>query len=69
MIESKKRTVLKTITWRIIATLTTMMLVYFFTKKITLSLGIGILEVIIKMIVYFCHERLWLRIKLGVINR
>ena len=53
----------------LIVTLTTMMLVYIFTKKITLSLGIGIIQVIIKMIVYFLPECLWLRIKLGFINR
>jgi len=63
--ESKTKTVLKTISWRILATITTMALIYLFTKRITLSIEIGILEVVIKMIVYYFHERLWLKIKLG----
>ena len=68
MMESRKRTILKTVTWRVIATLTTMTLVYFFTRKLTLSLGIGVLEVIIKMVIYFLHERLWLKISVGSYN-
>jgi len=43
-----------------------MLVVYLFTKRLTLSLGIGVVEVTIKMLIYFLHERLWLKIKLGV---
>ena len=66
MTESKTRTILKTVTWRVLATCTTMLVVYLFTKRLTLSLGIGVVEVTIKMLIYFLHERLWLKIKLGV---
>ncbi len=66
MTETKTRTILKTVTWRVLATCTTMLLVYLFTKRLTLSLGIGAVEVTIKMLIYFLHERLWLKIKLGV---
>jgi adenylylsulfate kinase len=66
MTESKTRTILKTVTWRVLATCTTILLVYLFTKRLTLSLGIGAMEVTIKMLIYFLHERLWLKIKLGV---
>ena len=66
MTESKTRTILKTVTWRMLATCTTMLLIYFFTKRITLSLGIGAVEVTVKMFIYFLHERLWLKIKIGV---
>ncbi len=62
MTESKRKTLLKTISWRIIATITTTMLVFLFTKRIALSLEIGIFEVTIKMFFYFLHERLWLKI-------
>ena len=66
MTESRTRTIMKTVTWRVIATCTTISIVYLFTRRLTLSLGIGVLEVIIKMCVYFLHERMWPRIKLGV---
>ncbi len=58
-IESKKRSIAKTISWRICATFTTMTIVYIFTKEIGLSLGVGVLEVISKMILYYLHERGW----------
>jgi adenylylsulfate kinase len=64
--ETNKRTIMKTVSWRIIATLTTMMLVYLFTGKITLAFGIGVLEAVIKMAAYFMHERMWLKLRLGV---
>lgn len=66
MRETNKRTILKTVSWRIIATITTMTLVYLFTGRITLAFGIGMLEVVIKMVAYFFHERLWTKVKLGV---
>lgn len=53
----------KTISWRIIATLTTISLIYIFTKEITLALGIGGIEIIAKMILYYIHERVWNKIK------
>lgn len=64
--ETNTRTIMKTVSWRIIATLTTMLLVYLFTGRITLALGIGVLEAVIKMIAYFFHERMWLKLRLGV---
>jgi uncharacterized membrane protein len=66
MMESKTRSILKSVSWRVLATCTTMLLVYLFTKRLTLSLGIGAVEVTVKMFIYFLHERMWLRIKLGI---
>lgn len=64
--ETNTRTILKTVSWRVIATLTTVTLVYLFTGRITLAFGIGMLEVVIKMVAYFFHERLWLKLRIGV---
>ena len=63
--DKEVRSVAKTISWRIIATITTMSLVYIFTKKLSLSLGIGVFEVIFKMCFYYLHERFWQKIKWG----
>lgn len=57
--ESVKKGIAKTVTWRIIATLTTMMLVLIFTRQIELALTVGVLETVTKTIFYFAHERLW----------
>ncbi len=57
--EPHYRSVLKTFTWRAVATTTTMLLVFIFTGKFALSAGIGAAEVVLKMILYYLHERLW----------
>jgi len=59
MKEFHKRTLVKAICWRIIATTSTMLIVYIFTGELTLSLGVGAVEVIVKMAFYYGHERLW----------
>ena len=63
--EEHKRSALKTISWRIIATSTTMFLVYVFTGQWGLTAGVGIGDVLLKMIFYFLHERGWNRVKFG----
>jgi predicted transcriptional regulator len=63
--EEPKRSVLKTITWRIIATSTTMLLVYVFTGQFELSAGVGVGDLVSKMVFYFLHERVWNRISFG----
>ncbi len=65
MEESEKRTLAKTISWRTTATLTTMIIVYAFTGKLSLSVGVGLVEVVSKMTLYYLHERLWGRIEWG----
>jgi uncharacterized membrane protein len=62
---SRKRSVAKSITWRVLATLTTTTLVYIFTGEVGLSLSIGVLEATFKMLIYYLHERAWNKIKWG----
>ncbi len=63
--EKHSRTVFKTISWRIVASLTTMTIVFIFTKEEMLALGVGIAEVITKVIFYYLHERVWNKIGWG----
>ncbi len=65
MIETHKRSIIKALSWRIIATFTTMGVVFIFTKKLILTLEVGFLEVTLKMLFYYLHERLWEKIKWG----
>jgi len=57
--ETHCRSIFKTISWRILATLTTIMLVFVFTGRVRIAVAIGGVEVILKLILYFVHERLW----------
>lgn len=64
---SYKRHIAKTVSWRIIGTLDTMILSGIITGSWELGLTIGGVEVFTKMILYFFHERLWYKYsKFGV---
>ncbi len=63
--ESHKRSILKAVTWRVIATLVTFLVAYLFTKEVVLSMSIGFGDALIKIFAYYSHERLWDRISFG----
>lgn len=63
--ESNGRSLIKTISWRFWATITTALLVYIFTGKLELALAIGGIEVLLKLILYYLHERTWNKISFG----
>ena len=63
--ETNTRSLAKTISWRILATLTTITLVYIFIGDATIAFSVGGIEVILKMLIYFLHERGWDKIKFG----
>jgi uncharacterized membrane protein len=56
---SYKRHIIKTISWRIIGTLDTIILSTIITGDIKLGMSIGGVEVVTKMVLYFLHERAW----------
>ena len=60
---SKKRHVVKTITWRIIGTLDTMFLAWLITGDPVAGFKIGALELVTKFILYYIHERIWINIR------
>jgi len=53
----------KTTTWRITATLTTIIIAYFIIGDVEAALAIGGVEFFAKMFIYFLHERLWAQVK------
>ncbi len=66
--DAHHRSVLKAISWRVFASTTTMLIVLGFTGKVALSAGIGIVEVLVKFIAYYLHERFWGLIGVGKKN-
>lgn len=66
---SNKRHILKTITWRIIGTMDTMLLAWLITGNPLTGLKIGMAEVITKMLLYFFHEKIWHRSSFGLEKR
>lgn len=62
---SYKRHLAKTITWRIVGTLDTVLLSWAITGNPFTGLKIGVSEVVTKMILYYLHERVWIKISVG----
>ena len=63
--DTRTRSFAKMISWRIIATATTMALVFIFTGELVLALGIGVFDVVLKLIFYYGHERAWNKVLWG----
>jgi uncharacterized membrane protein len=64
-----KRHIAKTITWRIIGTLDTMIISWVVTGSWQWGLAIGGIEVFTKMILYYFHERAWYKFSKFGINK
>ena len=69
LLESRKRHIAKTFTWRFIGTLDTITLAWFISGDASAALQIGFAEVITKMILYYLHERAWYKINFGLTDR
>lgn len=73
MASSRKRHIAKTLTWRVIASATTFTLAMIFfsndpnaAEKAT---GIALVETVIKMALYYYHERFWYKSNFGLDHR
>ncbi len=63
--ELRSRSIVKALTWRFIATSTTMALAYAATGDLKLAGAIGAADVVIKLSFYYVHERAWGRVEWG----
>jgi uncharacterized membrane protein len=63
--EKVKRSLVKTISWRIIGTIATVIISWLITGTLALAFSIGIIELISKLVLYYFHERTWNKIKWG----
>ena len=61
-VDTKKKTIAKTITWRITASLTTFLIAWILTGDILVGASIGSMEAIAKIFLYYFHERIWINI-------
>tara|TARA_Y100000356_G_C11008656_1_gene157176 strand:+ start:249 stop:473 length:225 start_codon:yes stop_codon:yes gene_type:complete len=62
MADSISRSVAKSITWRIIASLTSGVIALAFGLPMKAAIGVVIVDMIVKFIMYIGHERLWANI-------
>ena len=57
--DSRTRSLVKGLTWRVVATTTTILIVWALTGDTQIALQIGAIEVVAKIVVYYLHERAW----------
>jgi uncharacterized membrane protein len=69
MDQSVKRHIAKTITWRIVGTIDTMLLGWIVSGDIKIGLSVGGLELLTKMGLYYVHERVWYKSNFGLTDR
>lgn len=64
-----KRHIAKSITWRIIGSLDTLLLAFIFTGNLESGLKISGIELITKMVLYYFHEKVWFNSKIKNSNK
>jgi len=66
---TRKRSLAKTVLWRVICIVVSIVTTFAFTGKLDLAIAVGTVYNAITMVLYYFHERLWNRIKWGYKNR
>lgn len=57
--DSNVKSLIKSVSWRIVGTIDTMVISYFVTGKLVMAVSIGSIEVMTKIALYYLHERAW----------
>lgn len=65
LMERKVRSIVKALTWRAIATITTSLIVFGLTQSVELAGKALVLDAFIKLFLYYLHERGWTKIEWG----
>lgn len=63
--ETHYRSIAKAVSYRMLAAIATSTIVFVFTRRIALSIGVGLVESIVKVMCYYVHERMWSLINIG----
>lgn len=65
MQESHTRSLVKAVSWRVTASITTTLITYLVTGSMKSAFSIGAFDFFIKFALYYLHERVWVKIPLG----
>ena len=63
--ESNRRSIVKSLSWRFFAAVITAGVVYAMTGKLRFAAEIGLIDTVVKLLIYFLHERVWNKINYG----
>jgi adenylylsulfate kinase len=63
--ETKVRSIAKAVSYRVLGSTSTAAIVFLFSHKLSLSVGVGLIDSVVKIAMYFVHERVWNYIDFG----
>jgi uncharacterized membrane protein len=66
--ETRARSIVKALTWRVTALVITTSVVWIASGSIELAASVGLVDTVIKLGVYYGHERCWLKVRFGKIR-
>jgi uncharacterized membrane protein len=65
MAERKRRSIVKTLSWRFVSIFVTGGIVWLLTGKLIFAVQVGLIDLLIKLFIYYLHERIWNKISYG----
>ena len=66
--DTHKRSIAKTISWRVVATFITGVVTFILTGRLDFAVTVGLADTLVKFLIYYVHERMWARISYGKVR-
>ncbi|MGB7971508.1 MAG: DUF2061 domain-containing protein [Candidatus Deferrimicrobiaceae bacterium] len=66
--DTQRRSILKTISWRVVATLITGGVAFVVTGRVDMAITVGLGDSLVKFFTYYLHERMWSKIRFGQVR-
>lgn len=66
--DTHKRSILKTISWRVAAMLITGVVAFVVTGRLDMAITVGLGDSFVKFFTYYLHERMWSKIRFGQVR-
>ena len=63
--ETRSRSIVKALTWRVTALIITTSVVWIISDSLKLAASVGLVDTVIKLGAYYGHERCWLKVGFG----
>lgn len=67
--ETRFRSIAKALSWRFLATAITFSVAWLLTGQVETAVTIGLVDTLIKLAIYYWHERLWMRVNFGKLQK
>lgn len=65
--DSHLRTIVKSLTWRVGGLILTFAAAWAITRRLDIAASIGAVDTLVKVVAFYVHERVWLKVRFGQI--